>query len=204
MGAREGILDMQSNSIMSLERFSELSGGRKVRDFVYYHARGYAAAGQYSLEFFRTQPTQKDFSGATGVEIGNLTTIGKFDEPFLLLGVGIWFQSLEADDPVKQTNTRDVYRSGAMELEINNQRVFEIAPLGAVGSPLYLTGFASTGTSGTAAMTENALPPFRFSLPIYCQENITLRAQMNWTSLVTVDTASRIGIFLIGQKFFKA
>lgn len=202
MPTPQGILDIHTGG---LRQYSELSGGRKVRDFDYYHMRSYAAAGQYSLEFFRTDGAQSDFGAAAATHVSNIITAGKFDEPFLLLGISVLFRAFDATDANQVTDMEKVLLSGKLTLEINNGEVFSCAPVGLAGSPFAMGGYASTGSSGVTAGLYSLVKPRKFTLPIYCEENITLRAVMNWTTVqALVGTESSIGVFLHGQKFFKA
>lgn len=191
-----------------LARLSELVGGRKVRDHEYYHIKPYPAAGQTSIEFFRTNGAQEDVSGtmASVGNISNMVTSGKFDEPFLIKAISIFWDNgsvMTGASGINATETYKVLMSGKLTLEINNNVVFERAPIGRVGSPTaFNVALGSTAT--LLAYADNKIAPHELDPMVFCEEGVTIKAKMTWTTLTTVTAASSIGIYLHGAKYFKA
>lgn len=188
----------------SLKKYSELVGGRKLRDFEYFHRKNYATTGHTSLEFFRTDGLINDFSGASTVECSNIVQSGKFDEPFLITGISVAFMPLDTTYPNKIADTLNVLQSGRIELWVNNVPVFERAPLARVGSPIHFTGFNAIPDNGTAmGWVSSGIAPHKLDPYQFCEEGITFKVVCTWSTAQTVNTASTLSVFLHGGKYFK-
>ena len=189
-----------------LKQYGERVGGLIARPAWLWHSKEYLAAGQYSIEFFRTQGAQQDYSGtiATVANISNIVTSGKFDEKFLITHVSAFFNPMNATKSTQAVDTVKVFNGGSFQLEINNKVVLELAPIGRLGTFLNYTGYAGSGSSGAQAGQFLKNRPFKLPQPIFAEESDTLRALMSWTTLITIGTSSVIGVYLHGLKYFKA
>jgi len=189
-----------------LSSFSELSGGRKLRDFEYYDIRPYATGGHTTMQFFRTDGQQQDMSGSTATNrVSNMVTSGKFDEPFLITNIGLFFRSYSSADETKLEEVQRILSGGKLTLTINNIPVFWRSPIGRCGNVLNFSGFvATTDTTVTTGNAYLALKPHALDPYVYCEENITFDVTIDWTAAETVNAASYLGVYLIGGKYFKA
>ena len=199
------VVDIRPNE---LARLSELVGGRKVRDFEIYHIVSYPAAGSTNIDLFRVNGAQEDVSGvmATVGSISNMVTSGKFDEPFLIKAISVYFDNGSVATGAGGLGILDVIStlmSGKLTLEINNNVVFERAPLARVGAPTAFNVVAGS-TATLLSYADNKIAPHELDPYIFCEEGVTVRARLQWSTLTTVTVASKIGVFLHGAKYFKA
>jgi len=193
-----------------LRQLSELVGGRKARPFVLWHGRRYATGGHTSLEFFNTDGAQQDFGNMdqTGIEhISNMVTARKADEPILIEKIGVAW--LTASDYVTAANITDfmyVMNGGMFTLEVNNNPVFECAPIGYMGSPVVYGGIAQAGGGASAytSLPSNLKAPLILDPAIFVEENVTLRGEYKNTEARTVTTQGWLTVYLIGVKYYKA
>jgi len=192
-----------------LRQLSELVGGRKSRTFVLWHGRRYATGGHTELEFFNTDGAQKDFGNMdqTGIEhISNMISSGKADEPMLIQRIGVAW--LTASDYVTATNVTDfmyVMNGGKFKLEINNNPVFECAPIGYLGSPVIYGGQASAGSNAAyISIPSNLKAPLLLDPSIFVEENVTIKGVYSNTEARTVTTQGWLTVYLIGVKYYKA
>ena len=198
------------NALRALPRFSELSGSkgsgagaRKMRDFTQYDYLSYAAAGIPGLTFFNSSGNQKDLSGALTVRCSNQVQAGIMDEPMFVTHIAVDFITTVAVPATDCIDTVKLYQSGRLAISINDIEVFELAPLGKAGSS-YSTGGFVGGTNATPIANAYAMNrPLKLGSPLLIDEQLRFKVTMDWTTVVAVTTAARIGVNLIGVKFFK-
>jgi hypothetical protein len=192
-----------------LSKLNELRGGREMRTAVIYHTKTIAAgalATQY--EFFRAvSGLQEDISGVATADQSNMVLGGKFDEPFLIKNVGIFYNPFDTSGKTDSDMKEDfmlMMNQGSFKLEINSKQVLQLSPLAVVGSVLNYGGFASTGSSGADLVIANNIMPIELNPMIFCPEGVNVRALINWTTAITMENTTQLGIFLYGNKFNKA
>jgi hypothetical protein len=126
------------------------------------------------------------------------------DEPLLVTHISVDFITTAA---VTATDVLDIikfYQAGRLAISINDKEVFELAPLGKAGSS-YATGGFVGGTNGTPISNAYSLNrPLKLDLPVLIDEQLRFKVTMDWTAVVAVTTAARIGVNLHGIKSFKA
>lgn len=191
----------------TLNKYSELVGGRKVRDFEYYHLRGYGTSGHTTLEYFRTDGQQQDISGSvtTATHISNMVTSGKFDEPFITTAIGVCFIPLATADNDKIADTLAVLNSGQLIFELNNIPIFWRTPIIRCGTVINYNGFATTyGSSVTYGGLWSQIKPHSLDPFWFAEEGITFKVDIKWSTAVSISTASLLGVYLIGGKYFKS
>ena len=200
-------MDVLNMGSMDLKRFSELNGGRKLRDWSYYHYKNLATtAVTGQSEFFRVNGKQRDLSGASGtiLDVSNMVTAGQFDEPSFITHVAVNYIPAAAAPADALADFNKVMNSGRLVIVVNNIEVFETSPLGKAGCSIGIAGFGACTASGTAIGSQyNVVKPHKLLAPIFAEENITFKAILEWTTALSLSTASWIGIELIGGKYFK-
>lgn len=202
---------------------SVLNGGRSMRDWTTYHYKNfYGSANNQSnflpptIEFFVNPKGNKksviayDFSD--GDEVHNVVTSGKADEPMLITGLALRLDvgeyEWEEDDGNSGTETKtssaedklatfnNILKSGRFTFTVNNQIVSEYQPLGTLG----------TKVETDATQIKNfgsKIQPITIAPYIYIEEGITISAQILFERELEINCPVRIGIDLIGFKFFK-
>jgi hypothetical protein len=204
-------LDLRTLTPAQAAKFSELvsskgtgSGARVLRPFIQYDYQSYAAAGSTGLTFFNTSGAQKDLSDALTVRCSNQVQAGIMDEPLLVTHISVDFITTVG---VPATDVIDIvkfYQSGRLAISINDKEVYELAPLGKAGSSYGTAGFVG-GTNGTPIANAYAINrPLKLDLPVLIDEQLRFKVTMNWTTVVAVTTAARVGVNLHGIKSFKA
>ena len=206
---------------------SVLNGGRSMRDWTTYHYKnfyggcnedGTQRGGSLppTIEFFvnpkgnRKSVIAYDFTD--GQEVHNVITSGKADEPMLITGLALKLDigkyTWEEDDgnsgteqvsSSKEEQLEDfngILKSGRFTFTVNNQIVSEYQPLGALGTKV------ETETTQIANFGSK-IQPIAIAPYIYVEEGITISAQILFEEEYNFRCPIRIGIDLIGFKFFK-
>ena len=211
---------------------SVLNGGRSMRDWTTYHYKTFrggvneqnpnqrGASLPPTIEFFvnpkgnKKSVMYKNF--VDGEEIHNVVTSGKADEPLLITGlalrldVGKYFWQEEEDDGNSGTITADketspeemledynaILKSGRFTLTVNNQIVSEYQSLGSLGTKIE-TDASQLKNFGSK------IQPITIAPYIFIEEGITISAQILFEEQFETRCPIRIGIDLIGFKFFK-
>lgn len=211
---------------------SPLNGGRSMRDWTTYHYKTfYGSVDQNdannrgaklppTIEFFVNPKGNRKSVMANnfvdGEEVHNVVTSGKADEPLLITGlalrldIGSYHWTEEEDDGNSGTVTVDkfstpeeqladynaILKSGRFTFTVNNQVISEYQPLGTLG----------TKVETDATKIENfgsKIQPITIAPYIYIEEGITISAQILFEEEFATRCPVRLGIDLIGFKFFK-
>lgn len=211
---------------------SVLNGGRSMRDWTTYHYKNfYGSIDQANpgnrggslpptIEFFVNPKGNKKsviaYDFTNGEEVHNVVTSGKADEPLLITGlalrldIGQYDWEEEEDDgnsgtiTVEKSSTPDeklndfnnILKSGRFTLTVNNQIVSEYQPLGTLGTKVETD---STQISNFGSKIQ----PITIAPYIFIEEGITISAQILFEEELRFRCPIRIGIDLIGFKFFK-
>ena len=207
---------------------SVLNGGRSMRDWTTYHYKTfYGSVNQDNpnqrganlpptIEFFVNPKGNKKsvmaYDFTDGEEIHNVVTSGKADEPLLITGLalrldigkyqwdeddgesGVIHQESSAGEMLNDYN--NILKSGRFTLTVNNQVVSEYQPLGTLG----------TKVETDSTQIENfgsKIQPITIAPYIFIEEGITISAQILFEEEFNTRCPIRIGIDLIGFKFFK-
>lgn len=207
---------------------SVLNGGRSMRDWTTYHYKNFyggidndnpgnrGAKLPPTIEFFvnpkgnRKSVMAYDFND--GEEIHNVVTSGKADEPLLITGLALrldigkyfWEEDdgasgtvhRESDETEMLRDYNNILKSGRFTLTVNNQVVSEYQPLGTLG----------TKVETDATQLKNfgsKIQPITIAPYIFIEEGITISAQILFEEEFETRCPVRIGIDLIGFKFFK-
>lgn len=206
---------------------SVLNGGRSMRDWTTYHyknffgscnADGTQRGGSLppTIEYFVNPLGNKksviayDFTDKE--EYHNVVTSGKADEPILVTGLALrldigkysWTEEGEGSEEVtafssevEQLNDfNNILKSGRFTLTVNNTVVAEYQPLGVLGTKVETesTQLKNFGSK---------IQPLTIAPYIYIEEGITISAQILFEKELNFRCPIRIGIDLIGYKFFK-
>ena len=204
-------LDLRYLTPAQAAKFSELqtskgtgSGNRILRPFIQYDYQSYAAAGTTGLTFFNSSGNQKDLSGALTVRCSNQVQAGIMDEPLLITHIAVDFITTVAVPATDVIDVVKLYQSGRLAISINDKEIYELAPLGKAGAS-YATGGFVGGTNATPIANAYAMNrPLKLELPVLIDEQLRFKVTMDWSAVVAVTTAARIGVNLIGIKSFKA
>lgn len=211
---------------------SVLNGGRSMRDWTTYHYKTFygsidsanpnnrGAKLPPTIEFFVNPKGNKKsvmaYDFTDGEEVHNVVTSGKADEPLLITGlalrldVGGYTWEEEEDDGNSGTITvrkwspnaeklldyNNILKSGRFTLTVNNQVVSEYQPLGTLG----------TKVETDSTQLENfgsKIQPITIAPYIFIEEGITISAQILFEEEFETRCPIRIGVDLIGFKFFK-
>lgn len=207
---------------------SVLNGGRSVRDWTTYHYKNFyggvdsqdvnnrGAQLPPTIEFFVNPKGNKKsviaYDFTDGEEVHNVVTSGKADEPLLIMGVALRLDigkySWEQDDgnsgtetvessPEEQANDyNNILKSGRFTLTVNNTVVSEYQPLGTLGTKV------ETETTQIKNFGSK-IQPITIAPYIYIEEGVTISAQILFEKELQTRCPVRIGIDLIGFKFFK-
>lgn len=206
---------------------SVLNGGRSMRDWTTYHyknifgscnADGTVRGANLppTIEFFVNPKGNKKsviaYDFTDGEEVHNVVTSGKADEPMLVTGLALRLDigkySWEQDDGASGTETvtsteeeqledfNNILKSGRFTFTVNNQIVSEYQPLGALGTKVE-TDSTQLKNFGSK------IQPITIAPYIYIEEGITISAQILFEKELQTKCPVRIGIDLIGFKFFK-
>lgn len=210
---------------------SVLNGGRSMRDWTTYHYKTFfgscnadgsvrGAKLPPTIEYFVNPKGNKKSVMANnfvdGEEVHNVVTSGKADEPLLITGlalrldIGSYSWQEEEDDGNSGTVTVDkvssdeekladynaILKSGRFTFTVNNQIVSEYQPLGTLGTKVETdaTKIANFGSK---------IQPITIAPYIYVEEGITISAQILFEEEFATKCPVRIGVDLIGFKFFK-
>lgn len=206
---------------------SVLNGGRSMRDWTTYHYKTFfgeidqanpnnrGAKLPPTIEFFVNPKGNKKsvmaYDFTDGEEVHNVVTSGKADEPLLITGlalrldVGAYTWEEEEDgqqvrkwspNMEKLYDYNNILKSGRFTLTVNNQVVSEYQPLGTLG----------TKVETDSTQLENfgsKIQPITIAPYIFIEEGITISAQILFEEEFETRCPIRIGIDLIGFKFFK-
>lgn len=206
---------------------SVLNGGRSMRDWTTYHyknfygsvnADGSQRGGSLppTIEFFVNPKGNKKsviaYDFTDGEEVHNVVTSGKADEPLLIVGlalrldIGKYSWETEGENSETVTVTSDeseqfetynnILKSGRFTFTVNNQIVSEYQPLGSLGTKV------ETDTTQIKNFGSK-IQPITIAPYIYVEEGITISAQILFEEELRFSCPVRIGIDLIGFKFFK-
>lgn len=207
---------------------SVLNGGRSMRDWTTYHYKTFygsidsanpdnrGAKLPPTIEFFVNPKGNKKsvmaYDFTNGEEVHNVVTSGKADEPLLITGLALRLDigkySWEQDDGNSGTEVvtssaqeqledyNSILKSGRFTLTVNNQIVSEYQPLGTLGTKVETdaTQIANFGSK---------IQPITIAPYIFIEEGITISAQILFEEEFATKCPIRIGIDLIGFKFFK-
>lgn len=207
---------------------SVLNGGRSMRDWTTYHYKTFfgsidqanpnnrGAKLPPTIEFFVNPKGNKKsvmaYDFADGEEVHNVVTSGKADEPLLITGLAlrldVGMYTWEEDDgnsgtqrmfstPIERLyDYNNILKSGRFTLTVNNQIVSEYQPLGTLGTKVETdaTQIANFGSK---------IQPITIAPYIFIEEGITISAQILFEEEFETRCPVRIGIDLIGFKFFK-
>ena len=202
---------------------SVLNGGRSMRDWTTYHYKNFEGSAEDqknslppTIEFFVNPKGNKKsviaYDFTDGEEVHNVVTSGKADEPMLITGLALRLDvgaySWEEDDGNSGTETKtssaedqlatfnNILKSGRFTFTVNNQVVSEYQPLGTLG----------TKVETDATQIKNfgyKIQPITIAPYIYIEDGITISAQILFEKELEINCPVRIGIDLIGFKFFK-
>jgi len=206
---------------------SVLNGGRSMRDWTTYHYKTFfgsidsqnpnnrGAKLPPTIEFFVNPKGNKKsvmaYDFTDGEEIHNVVTSGKADEPLLITGLALrldigkyhWQVEESGQQVDKESNSgeqlndfNNILKSGRFTLTVNNQVVSEYQPLGTLG----------TKVETDSTQIENfgsKIQPITIAPYIFIEEGITISAQILFEEEFETRCPIRIGIDLIGFKFFK-
>lgn len=206
---------------------SVLNGGRSMRDWTTYHYKTFfgginsqnpnnrGAKLPPTIEFFVNPKGNKKsvmaYDFTDGEEIHNVVTSGKADEPLLITGLALrldigkyhWQEEESGQQVDKESNSgeqlndfNNILKSGRFTLTVNNQVVSEYQPLGTLG----------TKVETDSTQIENfgsKIQPITIAPYIFIEEGITISAQILFEEEFETRCPIRIGIDLIGFKFFK-
>lgn len=206
---------------------SVLNGGRSMRDWTTYHYKTFfgginsqnpnnrGAKLPPTIEFFVNPKGNKKsvmaYDFTDGEEIHNVVTSGKADEPLLITGLALrldvgkyhWQEEESGQQVDKESNSgeqlndfNNILKSGRFTLTVNNQVVSEYQPLGTLGTKV------ETDTTQIENFGSK-IQPITIAPYIFIEEGITISAQILFEEEFETRCPIRIGIDLIGFKFFK-
>lgn len=206
---------------------SVLNGGRSMRDWTTYHYKTFfggidsqnpnnrGAKLPPTIEFFVNPKGNKKsvmaYDFTDGEEIHNVVTSGKADEPLLITGLALrldigkyhWQEEesgqqvhKESDAGEQLNDFNNILKSGRFTLTVNNQVVSEYQPLGTLGTKVE-TDSTQIKNFGSK------IQPITIAPYIFIEEGITISAQILFEEEFETRCPIRIGIDLIGFKFFK-
>jgi hypothetical protein len=206
---------------------SVLNGGRSMRDWTTYHYKNFYGSCNAdgtqrggvlppTIEFFVNPLGNKKsviaYDFTDGQEVHNIVTSGKADEPTLVTGLALrldigkytWEEEGENSEQVSVSSSpeeqledyNNILKSGRFTLNVNNQLVAEYQPLGALGTKVE-TDSTQLKNFGSK------IQPITIAPYIYVEEGITISANILFEKELQFKCPIRIGIDLIGYKYFK-
>jgi len=188
--------------------------GFEVIKWPVYHYQAYATAGAATFTFFNSIGTDPRFN--------NMESAASFPNPkkFLLRGIAVhfipgnapWFTTASSvTNPTRSADIHAVLNGAAnLQLLVGNKQYMFGAPLGLFPSPVPLWGAGAVHFSQTSAgsliqaydhlsNSTASRDTFQMDPPLFIESQINFNVQINFGSALTINTASTIGVILLGQ-----